>query len=142
MTLIPPIPLFCKQNKQSIIQTHRTFLCSYIISMASPGNFPYRTYPPGRPATRSLTRKESPQGEPGQPQQPKQPNQPGEQEQQGKQEKRGQPASTALHKQLASKGRQANQYQKGGHRQPKGFIATVGLLKTPKKAGPNWEEHL
>jgi hypothetical protein len=90
MTLIPPIPLFCKQNKQSIIQTHRTFLCSYLISMASPGTFPYRTYLPGRPKTRSLTQNEGPQSEPAQ---PNQPNQPGEQEQRGKQGKPGQPAS-------------------------------------------------
>jgi hypothetical protein len=59
-----------------------------------------------------------------------------------KESRDSQPASIALHEQLASKGRQAHQYQKGGRRQPKGFIATaVGLLKSPRKAGPNSEEH-
>ena len=43
---IQPIPLFCKRNKQSIIQNRRTFLCSYLIPMERPesrSTYPYRT---------------------------------------------------------------------------------------------------
>jgi hypothetical protein len=139
---IPPIPLFCKRNKQSIIQTRRTFLCSYLISMerpASPETYPYHTCSPGRPKTRSLTRNENPQSKPAQ---PSQPNQPNEQDQQGEQGKQKQPAAIALHGQLASKGSKAHQYQKGGRRKPKNIIASgVGLLRSPRKASPNSEEH-
>jgi hypothetical protein len=123
---IQPIPLFCKRHKQSIIQTRRTFFCSYLIPMERPesrSSYPFRTYPTGRPTTRSLLQNRDTlinQALPGQPDQPGQPNHQG---QQGEQQQRP-PGANALRGQMASKGSSAHKFQKGGGCRPKNIIAS------------------
>jgi hypothetical protein len=80
---VAPIPSFFNLTRRSIIQTHRTLLCSRIISMPAPAKFPHRAYKPSQPKTRSETRQE------GRPSKQSQPGQPGQPNQQGKPSKPG-----------------------------------------------------
>jgi hypothetical protein len=62
-----PIPSLFNQTRRSVIQTHRTLLCSRKIFMPAPAEIPHPTYQPSRPKTRSKTHKESQPGQLSQP---------------------------------------------------------------------------